>query len=629
MKLPAIGDVVGDRFRVESIIGEGGFGVVYAAADLSSGHRCALKVLRPGRRGYDVTTRRRFDREAAILGRVKSPHVVRMFAHGEIDGLLFMQFELLRGEDLSDVLARRGRFEPTEVVQILRQLLGALDETHRAGVLHRDIKPDNVRVVGETDGIPLLTLIDFGIARLTDEGSPSITATGEVIGTPRYMSPEQLTGRPLTPASDVYSVGIMTLELLLGTEAMHGNTWGAQIDRLRSGHVFSLPGLEQYGAALLNVLRRMTAREQAQRFGSAAAVLSALDRLDDDPPAAPRIPSEQARSPSVATLLVRAAVVLLPIAAIVILSADKTQPTYSPRPTSRSPSAVVHQDAAMPPAEHPDVPMPPDSGGDDDDPCGQVSPFEGQHQFAGHPLYVPPTYQPSRRHPLVILLHVDYQEPGRFLHDSGFRKLAEQHGFLVVAPRDPASVANASAWRSGGGSIEAVWTAVDNIQQMFCVDSDRVFVVGVENGGAVAHQLACDARIAAFATFAHVRGGIIECPPRAAKPFLALRSTGGDRRGACSVRFVSDTRLDTAWKQRNSCDESAPTENRLGDTICRSWSCAVPYQRCEVAGGNLWPGSSANGMMRCLGAPATRLAVADHIWSFFDTVAPTEPAAER
>src|SRR5690606_15504212 len=147
-----------------------------------------------------------------------------------------------------------GRLDPQAALHIMWQLLDSLSDAHHHGLLHRDIKPANVRVF-EYMGDPLYAkLLDFGLARDVD-GGPQVTAKGELVGTPRYMAPEQLTEKPLSPATDIYSLGMVALEMLIGRDALGGNQWAGQLDRLRPEHTFDISAAdtERIGAGLVAV----------------------------------------------------------------------------------------------------------------------------------------------------------------------------------------------------------------------------------------------------------------------------------------------------------------------------------------------------------------------------------------
>jgi eukaryotic-like serine/threonine-protein kinase len=210
------------RFEVQAHIGEGAMADVYRAFDPSINRVVAIKVLKRQfceDRGYVA----RFLREARAAGALSHSNIVTVFDVGEEAGHPYIAIELLEGESLDQVLARRGRLTSDEAINIGLQLADALNYAHGLGVVHRDIKPSNVMLSGE-----LVKILDFGIARLVD-GDPenqaadaSMTHVGQVLGTPRYMSPEQALGRELDGRSDLFSVGVLLYELITGRHAFTG-----------------------------------------------------------------------------------------------------------------------------------------------------------------------------------------------------------------------------------------------------------------------------------------------------------------------------------------------------------------------------------------------------------------------
>ncbi len=216
---------VADRYAIESLLGRGGMGEVFAARDARTGARVALKVLRrshASERGVE-----RLLREARAAGRVQHPGVVRVFDAGvdEINDLAYIAQELLVGETLRALLSRRGRLHHDEAVALMRPVIDALVAAHDAGVVHRDLKPENIFV--ERDGEVLRPrVIDFGIARLVarDEAQASqLTTTGAVLGTPGYMSPEQARGLgDVDEQTDVWAIGVVLYELLTGATPSRG-----------------------------------------------------------------------------------------------------------------------------------------------------------------------------------------------------------------------------------------------------------------------------------------------------------------------------------------------------------------------------------------------------------------------
>lgn len=265
-----IGSVIGDKYRLDAILGEGGFGVVYRATTVETGRLVALKVLKPEVSKFGPTPER-FRRELRAIARLESPHVPRLYDYGQTpDGTMYMVTEYVDGEDLADLLLRRLRLEEDEARHILVQVLLSLDDAHRSGVLHRDIKPANIRVFTQ-EGDPLrVKVLDFGIAKLMDDGTPNITRTGVVLGTPRYLAPEVIYGEPPSPASDLYSLGLVARELLLGRASTE--TTGFQPEDVSRDITAADPVSPEFAA----VVNRLLARDVHTRFASAAAALAAL-----------------------------------------------------------------------------------------------------------------------------------------------------------------------------------------------------------------------------------------------------------------------------------------------------------------------------------------------------------------
>ena len=205
----APGTLVAGRYRVAGIAGVGGMGVVYRARDEELGVETALKVLRPDL-GSDPAVVERFRSELRLAREVSHKNVVRIHDIGEHEGLRFLTMRYVPGRSLSDVLEKEGPMSPERAVAITRQVASALEEAHRAGVIHRDLKPGNILL--DRDDTAYIT--DFGIARsLTRDG---LTRAGAVVGTPDYLSPEQIAGDPVDGRTDLYALGIVLYEMLTG-----------------------------------------------------------------------------------------------------------------------------------------------------------------------------------------------------------------------------------------------------------------------------------------------------------------------------------------------------------------------------------------------------------------------------
>jgi serine/threonine-protein kinase len=212
------GDVLANRYRVQRLLGKGGMGAVYLAHDEVLGDVVALKVISSAFATDEAAMVERFKREAAAARKVSSPNVIRIHDLGEArPGLLYLSMEYVQGRTLAEVIASRGLVPITDSVDILAQIATGLAAAHAAGVVHRDLKPGNV-LVGERNAVKI---IDFGLAKAT--AADGMTATGMLLGTPYYMSPEQVRGRRVDAASDIYSLGALAFHLVTGRPPFGGD----------------------------------------------------------------------------------------------------------------------------------------------------------------------------------------------------------------------------------------------------------------------------------------------------------------------------------------------------------------------------------------------------------------------
>ncbi|MGA2384342.1 MAG: bifunctional serine/threonine-protein kinase/formylglycine-generating enzyme family protein [Gemmatimonadales bacterium] len=209
---------LGPGYQVEHSIGQGGFAAVYLVRDLTLKRPLAVKVLSPDLLA-SATARERFRREAETVAQLSHPHIVPLHFIGDAQDVVYLVMAFVDGESLADRIQREGRLDPEEAARIMREVASALDLAHRRGVIHRDIKPQNVLLERET-GRSLVT--DFGIARTAENAS--ITATGMVVGTPTYMSPEQVTGGAVDHRADLYALGCVGYEMLVGRPPFSGTT---------------------------------------------------------------------------------------------------------------------------------------------------------------------------------------------------------------------------------------------------------------------------------------------------------------------------------------------------------------------------------------------------------------------
>jgi len=213
-----VDSVIADRYHIVRKLGEGGMGAVYLGEHVKMGRKSAIKVMASSMAG-DPEAIARFNREAANAARINHPNVCAIYDFGETpDGLIYLAMEFIEGESLGDVLDKEGVLPPARAVSILRQTADALQAAHDLGIVHRDLKPDNIMLSKGRGGADVVKVVDFGIAKAMsgDEGQ-QVTKTGLVVGTPEYMSPEQLSGDVLDGRSDLYSLALVFYRLLTGT----------------------------------------------------------------------------------------------------------------------------------------------------------------------------------------------------------------------------------------------------------------------------------------------------------------------------------------------------------------------------------------------------------------------------
>jgi serine/threonine protein kinase len=230
---PAVGDVLAQKYRVESVVGRGGMGVVVAARHIQLGQAVAIKLLTlPADEDRRDEAIQRFLNEAQAAARLQSDHVVKIYDVGQLDGgLPFMVMELLVGVDLDTLLDERGALPEAEAVDYVLQACAGVAEAHQMGIVHRDLKPSNLFVTRRSDGLPLLKVLDFGISKqLTDPGSgqhvPTFTNTRTLMGSPNYMSPEQIRdARRVDARADIWALGIILQELVTDAPVFHGESF--------------------------------------------------------------------------------------------------------------------------------------------------------------------------------------------------------------------------------------------------------------------------------------------------------------------------------------------------------------------------------------------------------------------
>ena len=230
------GQVLDSRYQVQKKLGEGGMSYVYLAREVDSGHAVAIKVLSP-KLATDRSSVERLRREAGLAMRLDHPNVCRILRLGESeDGLIYLVMPFLKGELLSDREVKTGPMDLALGIDILRQVCAGLHHAHELLIVHRDLKPENIMLVDEDGGGLSAVVMDFGLAkeRRAEGQLAKLTATGIILGTPEFMSPEQIRGKQLDPRSDIYALGIVAFEMFTGKLPFHGrNAQEMMIARLR------------------------------------------------------------------------------------------------------------------------------------------------------------------------------------------------------------------------------------------------------------------------------------------------------------------------------------------------------------------------------------------------------------
>ncbi len=212
-----VGSVIADRYHVLSKLGQGGMGQVYLAEHVKMGRLSAVKVMNPAM-VHDTGAINRFNREAANASRIDHPNVAAIYDFGETpEGLVYLAMQYVEGETLTQIMQRAGALPPLRAADITRQAAEGLHAAHGLGIVHRDLKPDNIMVTKDRDGHDCVKVVDFGIAKAATGDAQQVTKTGVVVGTPEYMSPEQLTGEEVDGRSDVYSLALVAFHMLSGS----------------------------------------------------------------------------------------------------------------------------------------------------------------------------------------------------------------------------------------------------------------------------------------------------------------------------------------------------------------------------------------------------------------------------
>ncbi len=273
------GQMLEGRYKIVKKLGEGGMSYVYLGEDIATKEEYAIKVLSPAL-VKDGNAMARLRREAALGMRLEHPNVCHIVRLGETeDGVVYVVMPFVQGEILSDRNNRKGQLSLDEVIPFVQQIAAGLQVAHALKIIHRDLKPENIMITRNPDGTERAVVMDFGLAKERKAGSEleKLTATGIILGTPEFMSPEQLRGKPLDPRTDVYSLTLMTYEMLTGKLPFEGkNQQEMMIARLRNEPISIRTRRQEISEAVDKVLYKGMARNAEDRYPTAVEFATAL-----------------------------------------------------------------------------------------------------------------------------------------------------------------------------------------------------------------------------------------------------------------------------------------------------------------------------------------------------------------
>ncbi len=277
------GTIIDGRFAVDRLIARGGFSAVYRAQRLADDETVAVKVLELGP-STTATSMERFTREAEFIAELQSPNTVRIFETGQVgQEFLYSVMEYIAGRSLYAQLRKKGALNPRQVAEVTVQLCNALAEVHERGLLHRDLKPSNMMLFRDDNRRVVVKLLDFGVAKMLDpppayEGL-KLTTARTFIGTPRYASPEQMRREPLTSASDVYAVGMIMWEALVGSPAIPQTDYSACLKAHINREPWQLPREPRFPHELVGIIEKSLAKPVHERYQSCVELEVALQKF--------------------------------------------------------------------------------------------------------------------------------------------------------------------------------------------------------------------------------------------------------------------------------------------------------------------------------------------------------------
>lgn len=666
MQLPRIGDLFEHKYKIQQLLGQGGMASVYRAVDIDVGRDVAIKVLTPRSGEYPATLVARFMVEARVIASLQDPHTIRLFEFGEAsNGLLYMVFQYVEGNDLATVLRLRGALPPDIAAHIVHQILQALMEAHKAGVLHRDLKPANVLIHPYMGDEFAAKLLDFGIAKVDRGEAPSLTKTGTLLGTPRYMAPEQIFGEAMGPATDIYSLGLVFYEMLVGEPAVPGDQ-KAILERHAAQQPHLVPVTIAW-PALRSVLERMLALDPHRRYRSAGDALRALDdalqRRHESQPQ-PVKPSSNSSHSVIATTAVEqrpanrdvprgvkiawivGCCAVLALGGFLAFGSNEPRPpsidhipssllTAPPAPPTVAADDITSRDAGAAPADveiaalesaSPVIPI------DLPDGCGKDLPpppdaksrprvsvtIGGGVRYAR--LYAPKNYDKNRRYPVVLALNFLNESVGTYVHAIEFG-VTHRRDYFVIAPEPQTPL---TRWGRTSRDREFVITAVRRAYQSACLDRTRIFGMGHYDGARLLRKLTCNVQFSGIQTTGY-SDTESTCKPPYPLPWLRILGRQDpvappDGGYGCrnSYLHLSVDQQDARWFEQNSCAGPPQPYFQGKAGACRTWACETPYASCLVDGGHDLVDSPWRLLRAGCKAPLLEFEIGDVTRQFFD-----------
>lgn len=568
------GTIVGGRYRLDAELGRGGFGSVHRAVDERNGAVVTLKFLQ------DRREHRRFRVEARALTTLDHPNCLKILDVGLHDELPYIVAEHLEGPTLRDWLAAPRTIADRLVVAL--NLTEALAHAHRRGVLHRDFKPDNIIV--RTSPNVSACVLDFGLAKLSGAHQPDITKTGEVLGTPGFMSPEQLMGtRDVGPESDMYCLGVVLYEMFEGSPPFGGRSaFDICLQHLNEDP----PTMRSVEPALARLVARLMDKKPSRRPSSAHVVRELRKLLGMDVSASDRIPAFDRRA--VTSVAIAALVVIVGAIALLV--------SVMPEDERAAPVQTRHTDLIRAAPSEPALPAhEPDVGAEAvlGPGCGEPLPSGRVRLNATIGLQrrsvdgvVPKTYDPQTAHPLVIALHEGNATPDDTLRELDLVGLADRLGAVVVVPNG--KIPFSGSWRVDADVIIA--QARDVADHAACIDPDRVILLGHGVGGRGALIASCAAPYAALiVTNRKLDIGEVPCETRFPLPTMWIMVSPYELPDGCGppIEQMSPEDHLKLFQGRQQCSDKR-TRRTPAHGVCDDWQCETPLTFCSVAGGVHW-----------------------------------------